>query len=59
MSFLKNILRNAVSDGVSKGIRDAVSSAAEKIVAPIPFSIRISEENTLYSVLLKPSMIWM
>ena len=34
MSFLKNIIRNAVSDGVSKGIRDAVSSAAEKIVAP-------------------------
>ena len=34
MSFLKNIIRNAVDDGISKGIRDAVSSAAEKIVAP-------------------------
>ena len=34
MSFLKNLIRNAVSDGISKGIRDAVSSAAEKIVAP-------------------------
>ncbi len=34
MSFLKNIIRNAVGDGISKGIRDAVSSAAEKIVAP-------------------------
>lgn len=34
MSFLKNIIRNAVSDGISKGIRNAVSSAAEKIVAP-------------------------
>ncbi|MCQ2353580.1 MAG: hypothetical protein MJ102_00585 [Clostridia bacterium] len=34
MSFLKNIIRNAIGDGVSKGIRDAVSSAAEKIVAP-------------------------
>lgn len=34
MSFLKNIIRNAVSDGISKGIRDAVSSAAGKIVAP-------------------------
>ena len=34
MSFLKNLVRNAVSDGISKGIRDAVSSAAEKIVAP-------------------------
>ena len=34
MSFLKNLIRNAVSDGIGKGIRDAVSSAAEKIVAP-------------------------
>lgn len=34
MSFLKNMIRNAVDDGISKGIRDAVSSAAEKIVAP-------------------------
>ncbi len=34
MSFLKSIIRNAVDDGISKGIRDAVSSAAEKIVAP-------------------------
>lgn len=34
MSLLKNIIRNAVDDGISKGIRDAVSSAAEKIVAP-------------------------
>ena len=34
MGFLKSIIRNAVDDGVSKGIRDAVSSAAEKIVAP-------------------------
>ena len=34
MSFLTNIIRNAVGDGISKGIRDAVSSATEKIVAP-------------------------
>lgn len=34
MGFLKNIIKNAVDDGISKGIRDAVSSAAEKIVAP-------------------------
>lgn len=34
MSFLKNLIRNAVSEGIGKGIRDAVSSAAEKIVAP-------------------------
>lgn len=34
MSFLKNLIRNAVDDGISKGIRDAVSSAAEKIIAP-------------------------
>lgn len=34
MGILKNIIRNAVSDGINKGIRDAVSSAAEKIVAP-------------------------
>ena len=34
MSFLKNVIRNAVGDGISKGIRDAVSAAAEKIVAP-------------------------
>ena len=34
MGFLKNLIRNAVEEGVSKGIRDAVSSAAEKIVAP-------------------------
>lgn len=34
MSFLKNIIRNAVNDGISKGIRDAVSSATEKIVVP-------------------------
>ncbi len=34
MGFLKNIIRNAVDDGISKGIRDAVSSAAEKIIAP-------------------------
>ena len=34
MGFLKNVIRNAVNDGISKGIRDAVSSAAEKIVAP-------------------------
>lgn len=34
MSFLKNLIRGAVSEGISKGIRDAVSSAAEKIVAP-------------------------
>lgn len=34
MGFLKSIIRNAVDDGISKGIRDAVSSAAEKIVAP-------------------------
>lgn len=34
MSFLKNIIKNAVDDGISKGIRDAVSSATEKIVAP-------------------------
>ena len=34
MGFLKNIIRNAIEDGINKGIRDAVSSAAEKIVAP-------------------------
>ena len=34
MSFLKNIVRNAVSDRLSKGIRDAVGKAAESIVAP-------------------------
>ena len=34
MGFLKNLIRNAVEEGVTKGIRDAVSSAAEKIVAP-------------------------
>ena len=34
MGFLKNIIRNAVEDGISKGIRDAVSNAAEKIIAP-------------------------
>lgn len=34
MGFLKNIIKNAVDDGISKGIRDAVSSAAEKIIAP-------------------------
>lgn len=34
MGFLKSIIKNAVDDGISKGIRDAVSSAAEKIIAP-------------------------
>lgn len=34
MGFLKSLIKNAVDDGISKGIRDAVSSAAEKIVAP-------------------------
>lgn len=34
MSFLKNIVKNAVSDGIGKGIRDAVGSAVEKAVNP-------------------------
>lgn len=34
MGFLKNIIKNSVDEGISKGIRDAVSSAAEKIIAP-------------------------
>lgn len=34
MSFLKNIVKNAVSEGLNKGIKNAVSSAAEKIIAP-------------------------
>ena len=34
MSFLKNLIRNAVQSGISRGIRDAVSNAAEKAIAP-------------------------
>ncbi|MCQ2421318.1 MAG: hypothetical protein MJ175_12175 [Clostridia bacterium] len=34
MSFLKSILRNAISEGISKGIRDAVGKATESVVAP-------------------------
>lgn len=35
MSFLKNIVKNAVSDGIGKGVRDAVSGAVEKAVNPV------------------------
>lgn len=35
MSFLKNIVKNAVADGVGKGIRDAVGGAVEKAVNPV------------------------
>lgn len=34
MSFLKNMVKNAVGEGISKGIKDAVGSAVEKAVNP-------------------------
>ena len=34
MSFLKNLISDAVSDGVGRGIRDAVGKAVETAVQP-------------------------